>query len=260
MCLIVFGYRSTPEYYLVMAANRDEFYKRPTRSAQFWKSTPRILAGKDLRAGGTWLGIRQDGRIAAITNYRDMTSYDPEAKSRGELVSGYLKSEDTPEGYLSKLQERDDSYNGFNLLVGNLSQFYHYSNRENTINRIDPGIHGISNALMDTPWPKVNEAKRKFSALTDKEELTDSNLFNLLTDKKTYPMEELPDTGLSEKKEQAVSASFIQTPDYGTRCSTVIFIKYDGSIHFVERLYRSGSTTVIEENGYDFKIPEPIQS
>lgn len=258
MCLIVFGYRNVPDYYLVMAANRDEFYERPTRSARFWKSNPDLLAGKDLKAGGTWLGIRKNGRFAAITNYRDMNSYDPHAKSRGKLVSGYLKSEDSPKKYLSQLQQNAGEYNGFNLLVGDLSGFYHYSNRENRINLIKPGIHGISNALLNTAWPKVEESKDKFSTYTHEQKLTESNLFDLLLNKKTWPVQELPETGLTDEMEKAVSACFIQSPDYGTRCSTLIFIKYDGTVRFVERVYEPGTERVSEENGYDFTLAGPV--
>ncbi|MEX0994909.1 MAG: NRDE family protein [Balneolaceae bacterium] len=257
MCLIVFGYKSIPGYYLIMAANRDEFYERPTRSAGFWKSTPGILAGKDLRAGGTWLGMHRDGRFAAVTNYRDMSSHDPEAKSRGKLVSGYLKSKDPPESYLSHLQNQAGDYNGFNLLAGDLSDLYHYSNVENKINRIEPGIHGISNALMNTPWPKVEEAKKRFTDITDDQIETEANLFDLLTHKKTYPPDQLPETGLSGEMEKAVSACFIQTPDYGTRSSTLVFIKYDGTARFVERVYKPGTSRITEENGFDFTLPEP---
>ncbi|MEX2600937.1 MAG: NRDE family protein, partial [Balneolaceae bacterium] len=130
MCLLVFAYNSHPDYYLILAANRDEFYERPTRSARFWPESPSILAGKDLAGGGTWLGLHRDGRISALTNHRDMAGHDPDAKSRGELPTTFLESRDEPEDFLAGLNRSDDPYNGYNLIAGTLSSLCHYSNRE----------------------------------------------------------------------------------------------------------------------------------
>ncbi len=253
MCLIVFGYDTVPGYRLILAGNRDEFYDRPTRPADFWKREPYLLAGKDLAAGGTWLGIDKKGRISFLTNYRDMSMHNHEAKSRGHLVKNYLTNDETPFSYLENLNSPDE-YNGFNLFTGDHNSFYHFSNITREINKIEPGIHGISNALLNTPWPKVELAKNSFLKLTENGNLNEDRLFELLSNKKTHPAEKLPDTGLNPELEKAVSAIFIQTDKYGTRSSTVLYIKESGEMRFVERVYKPGSDDVDQENHFEFSI------
>ncbi len=251
MCLIVFGYRTIPGYKLVFAANRDEFYNRPTRPAGFWKDNRGMLAGKDLKAGGTWLGIHKNSRFGALTNYRDMKSHNPDARSRGHLVTQYLNGNQSAVQFLDQID--DEAYNGFNLLLGDMNSFWHYSNQTGEPIEIEPGIHGISNALLNTPWPKVESSKSRFRELVEEDELTTENLFGLLRNSDTYPEDSLPETGLSPELEKAVSATFIRTEKYGTRCSTLLFIRDDHSVRFVERTYQPGSTEVAQENGYEFK-------
>lgn len=253
MCLIVFGYNTIPGYRLILAANRDEFYERPTRAARFWDSDPSLLAGKDLVAGGTWLGVHKNGRIAALTNYRKMGSHNPDALSRGHLVTSFLQSRRPAKEFLTTLPN-PESYNGFNLLAGDAQSLYHFSNITARSTPVEPGIHGISNALMNSPWPKVEKAKQKFRTLMNSDSLHEENLFRLLADTETYPSDQLPETGLSPEMEKAVSAIFIRTKDYGTRCSTVVRIKEDGSVRFTERVFQPGTTRTEEENSFEFTI------
>ena len=253
MCLIVFGYDTIPGYRLILAGNRDEFYDRPTRAADFWEQEPNLLAGKDLTAGGTWLGINKKGRVSFLTNYRDMSTHNQDAKSRGHLVRNYLTGDYTPYSYLKNLNS-PNQYNGFNLFTGDHISFYHFSNVTRKIEKIEPGIHGISNALLNTPWPKVKMAKDSFQKLIENGNLNEDHLFDLLTNKKTHPAEKLPETGLDPELEKAVSAIFIQTGNYGTRSSTLLFIKDSGDMRFVERVYEPGSDVIDQENRFEFSI------
>ncbi len=253
MCLIVFGYRTVPGYRLIFAANRDEFYNRPTESARFWPENRNMLAGKDLKAGGTWLGVHRSGRYAALTNFRNLLTHNPDAKSRGHLVTEYLNSDSQPQDFLKSLNN-PESYNGFNLLAGDKNKFFHFSNRSMKITEVPPGIHSVSNAFMNTPWPKVTQAKKEFKTLAENDSLNEKNLFKLLLNKKTYPHDQLPETGLSPEMEKAVSAAFIKTENYGTRCSTILNIRDNGRVRFIERIFKPGTNEVEEENGYDFSF------
>lgn len=255
MCLIVFACQAVPGYRLVLAANRDEFYERPTLPARFRGENSEILAGKDLVAGGTWLGIHKKGCYAALTNYRDMSSHNPDAKSRGHLVKNYLENDKGTKKYLESIHNAAD-YNGFNLIAGDPKGLYHFTNQTMKTTRIQPGIHGISNAVLNTPWPKVKQSKEKFQELIENRTLSEEKLFKLLLNTKTYPEESLPKTGLPAEMEKSVSSIFIISPDYGTRCSTILFIKDDGSVRFVERTFFPGTSDIEEETGYDFKITD----
>ncbi len=253
MCLIVFGYKTIPGYRLILAANRDEFYERPTRAARFWDSDPFLLAGKDQVAGGTWLGVHKNGRIAALTNYRKMGFHNPDARSRGHLVTAFLQSRRPAGEFLSTFPD-PESYNGFNLLAADAQSFYHYSNITSRSTPVEPGIHGISNALMNTPWPKVEKAKQEFRKLMISNSLDEENLFRILANSDTYPSDQLPDTGLSPEMEKAVSAIFIRTEEYGTRCSTVVRIQDNGDVRFTERIFQPGTTRIEEENSFEFTM------
>ena len=166
MCLILFGLKSHPKYGLVIAANRDEYYERPTAPAAFWEDVPDLLAGRDLRAGGTWLGITIKGRIAAITNYRDPGFIISNAPSRGKLVSDFLLGKEVPLEYLGKLEQKANQYNGFSLIVGQKDDLCWFSNREDQPHHIEPGIHGLSNRFLDTPWPKVTQGRDAMAEVT----------------------------------------------------------------------------------------------
>jgi len=224
MCLIVFAYQTIPGYRLILAANRDEFYDRPSLPAGFREDNPDILSGTDLVAGGTWLGMNIRGRFAALTNYRDINSHNPEAKSRGHLIKDYLEYPLNASKYVENIQNAT-GYNGFNLIAGDRKEFYHFSNQTMKATKIEPGIHGISNALLNTPWPKVEESKKNLRNLIEKRDLSEMNLFKLLLSTKTYPEDSLPRTGLSPAMEKSVSSIFIKTSDYGTRCSSYPYNK-----------------------------------
>lgn len=252
MCLITFAYKAHPKYNLILAGNRDEFYGRPTRKAQFWdeEGKPNILAGKDLEAGGTWLGINKDGRWSALTNYRDPSIKKEDPPSRGEIVLDYLKNDYTGMDYLAELSKKAEVYNGFNLLVWDLKDFYHYSNQNKKVSRIEPGIHGLSNALLDTPWPKLTTANQELRTIISEEDFDKEELFKLLADDRTAPDSELPVTGIPKELEKAVSSIFIKTESYGSRCSTLLLIDKDGNIDFTERRFKPGTTRVEGEQHF----------
>lgn len=255
MCLIVFSFKNHKKYPLILAANRDEIFQRPSRPAQFWNSNKSVLAGKDLKAGGTWLGIAKKGRIGALTNYRDLGQKLDGERSRGEIVLDLLRSPDTVPDFLNRLQHRANLYNGFNLLAGNPELFYHFSNQNKEITEIEPGLHGISNAFLNTPWPKVEEAKTKFSQIINSsDDIDEKKIFTMLNSSKTYPPEDLPDTGLPPDLEKAVSSIFIDTKNYGTRCSTLLTIDNNGTARFVEKTYVRNAKEDPAVKRYEFQI------
>lgn len=240
MCLIVFAWDVHPKYKLVLAANRDEFYERPTAKAAFWQDHPSLLGGRDLKAGGTWMAISKSGRFSAVTNYRDLKNIKPEASSRGELPVGFLLGGMGPRAYLKALDVRADQYNGFNILVGDLNELAHYSNYERKVNVLRPGVYALSNALLDTSWPKVERSRQLFSAhITG--DFKHSELLDLMCDPLVAPDNELPDTGLSYELEKALSAMCIRTESYGTCCTSVITIEREKKIEFSERTYPVGN-------------------
>jgi uncharacterized protein with NRDE domain len=254
MCLITFAYKKHPKYELILAGNRDEFYGRPARPAQFWtdEGHPDILAGKDLEAGGTWLGIHKDGRWGALTNYRDPTIVKKDPPSRGELVINYLTSDNSAIEYLQHLSSSAQDYNGFNLLLWDSGHFYHFSNQSKRMTAIEPGVHGISNALLDTSWPKLNTANKKMEDLISSEEINKVELFELLMDRSKAEDENLPVTGIPRDLEKAISPIFIKTENYGTRCSTVLLIDKNGNVDFTEHTFKPGSTEIDSENHFSF--------
>jgi uncharacterized protein with NRDE domain len=237
MCLIFLALDAHPKFPLVIAANRDEFYDRPTAPASFWADAPELLAGQDLRAGGTWLGITRTGRIAALTNFRDPKLNRADAPSRGKLVADFLLSSETPALYLERLSHNSRQYNGFTLLTGERGQFYWYSNRGNAIRKLSSGIHGLSNHLVDTPWPKVSKGKEEMSRILAQEQVPVEGLFALLLDRTIVQDTLLPDTGVGLEWERILSPVFISSPTYGTRSSTVILVDQSGAAAFTERTF-----------------------
>jgi uncharacterized protein with NRDE domain len=240
VCLILLAWQSHPAYPLVVTANRDEFFQRRTASADFWPDHPQILAGRDLEAGGTWLGITRQGRFAALTNFRDPVRHRPDALSRGGLVAGFLAGTQGIDSYLDALDPA--AYNGFNLLLGDAANHGHlvaFSNVSGERHELAPGIYGLSNAFLDTPWPKVGAGKtalqQALDALPD-----ESALLRLLADPAVHPDDRLPATGVSPEWERLLSAAFIRSPDYGTRCSTVIKVGAGGTATFDEQTWLPG--------------------
>ena len=239
MCLILFSYNSHPDYKLILASNRDEFYNRPTEQAAFWGESGNILAGRDVKGGGTWLGVSREGKIAAITNYRDLEAVKNDAPSRGLLVSQYLQGDQKPGDYLSEISRQGQVYSGFNLLAGDLKELYYYSNMGGRLKRLTPGIYGLSNHLLDTPWPKVLKGKEGIQAVTRQADFDLNAVFDLLADPLSPMDNELPETGVGLEWERILSPLFIRSDIYGTRCSTVITIDYDSKVEFIERTFSS---------------------
>lgn len=236
MCLILFSWKAHSHHDLIVAANRDEFYNRPTRSAHAWQESPDLIAGKDLTAGGTWMGITKSGRFAALTNYRDPANINPEAPSRGHLTKEFLLSEVSPEAYLQALKKRNEPYNGFNLLVGNHDTLCYYNNVNHEIKALKPGIYGLSNALLNDPWPKVKQGMNKLKSLMKQDHPSAQALIKIVQNKSLASDQELPNTGVPIDWERSLSAMFIEMDGYGTRCSTAI-LKTGKKVHFNELTY-----------------------
>jgi uncharacterized protein with NRDE domain len=234
MCLLLISYDNHPLYKLIVAANRDEFYKRPAKPAGFWENKPYLLAGKDLQAGGTWLGITKQGRFAAITNYRE-TQNLKNSPSRGNLVMSFLESSEPANEFSERLIKTADKYNGYNLILMDSTSNCYFSNKTKNILTLSEGIYALSNHLMDTPWPKVEKSKKSFKSIINKEDVSTDELFHLLGDTSIPPDELLPDTGLGLEIERAVSPIFVSTPFYGTRSSTVVLIDRMNKVTFIEK-------------------------
>lgn len=254
MCLITFAERDHPKYSLILAANRDEFYNRPTRKAQFWieEGYPNILAGKDLEAGGTWMGIHKNKKWAALTNYRDPSQLKINAPSRGDLVLDFLKSEQSAQEFIAKVQNKSSLYNGFNILLGDAEGILHFSNHNNTITSVTTGVHGLSNALLDTPWPKLELAKSGLKQIIKSNQVEPNRLFDILKDDTKAEDSKLPQTGIPSHLEKAISSIFIKTEGYGTRCSTLLLIHKNGTIEFIERRYKPASHEILDEQYFKF--------
>lgn len=248
MCLLAFCLDAHPEYALVFAGNRDEQYDRPTAPATFWKDAPHVLAGRDLKSGGTWMGVTRAGHWSVVTNVRDPEQHTPDAPSRGHLVSRFLRNELDPEAYLTDLAARADRYNGFNLLCGSPADTFYLSNRPDLagddhpytggVHRVESGVHGLSNHLLDTPWPKVSYAMEGLNAVRQQGRLHTQDLLDLLNHREPFPDEDLPDTGVGPEAERMLSPLHITSEHYGTRSATVLLIGHDGTATFAERTFK----------------------
>lgn len=237
MCLIFLSLNNHPTYKLILAGNRDEFYNRKTAPAQFWQDHPNVLGGRDLEAGGTWLGMSKLGKVAMVTNYRDPQHIAPNAPSRGRLVSNFLIESDSAESYLKNLSSDGKSYNGFNLILGDANELWYYSNYKNGIEKLSSGFYGLSNHLLETSWPKVLRGKEKIKPILAQTNIDPDELFEVLYDNHEASDDQLPDTGLSLERERALSSMFIKIAGYGSRCSTVILISHENEVVFSERNY-----------------------
>ncbi|MCP4392650.1 MAG: NRDE family protein [Gammaproteobacteria bacterium] len=236
MCLILFAYRQHADYPLLLMANRDEYYARPTRDAHWWEETP-VFAGRDLEAGGTWLGINRQGRFAAVTNVREPGGMSPGKKTRGALTRDFLSADVPAETYLRDLAPRDRDYAGFNLLLGDDQGFWFYSNRDHGILRIEAGVYGISNGAFDEPWPKLSSGKQELAAMLNGE-VAATKLMEILTDHQIAADHELPQTGISLDIERMLSSRFIRSAEYGTRACTVLTIDRKNRVDFSEQNFR----------------------
>lgn len=251
MCTLVFAWDSHPRYRFVFAGNRDEFHDRPTECADWWAESP-ILAGRDLEAGGTWLAVDRSGRFAVVTNFREGRPPGAGNKSRGELITDFLKSDDC-DLFRERLDARTDAYSGYNLIYGDLrNALYYHSNRGHS-GGINPGLHGISNHLLDTPWPKVNRASAGLTELLAQPVIQTEQLLDILEQRQPADDSELPDTGVGVEMEKLLSSIFIVSPGYGTRCSTVMLLDRDGLLQFVERRFDPDGS-VAGESHFEFQL------
>jgi uncharacterized protein with NRDE domain len=260
MCLVVFAWKSHPRYRLVLAANRDEFHDRPAAPLAWWNDEPRVLAGRDLRGGGTWLGAARSGRFAVITNFRELErAPDADAPSRGDLVTRFLTGATSPKEYLDDLRGRAPRYAGFNLLAGGPRALHYFSNRDgNATQPVAPGVHGLGNHLLDSPWPKLLRCRARLAELLASDRLGPEQLFAMLGDRAPAVDDEIPDTGLPADWERALSAPFVVHQRYGTRCSTLLYVERNGHTALHERRYdATGALTGATRLAFDSAdVPE----
>jgi uncharacterized protein with NRDE domain len=239
MCLAIVALDAHPAFALVIAANRDEFHARAAAPAAWGDAPPfaRILAGRDLEAGGTWLGVRRDGRWALVTNVREGGRHDPNARSRGELVPEVLNADRTAADALRAFAAAGERYNGFNLLAGDAARAHWISNRGGDPALLERGLHGLSNALLDTPWPKLERTAARMRAWIARADTDTGALFTALADRTQAADPALPATGVTREWERLLSSPFIVSELYGTRCSTIFTIDRAGRARFHERTF-----------------------
>lgn len=240
MCLIVLAWKTHPDYPLLLLANRDEAYARPTAPLHAWKTQPALYAGEDLEQHGSWLGMTEQGRFAAVTNLRGVgpAQVSEPIRSRGHLVKDFLLSRRDPADYLDHVQAEASHYQGFNLLVGNLRSLMYFSNQPGIHPRLlTPGIYGLSNASLNTSWPKLEEAKVAFSRLISRRDPDFDAMLDMMHNQTRYPANLLPKTGVSPELEQALSSIFVKTDLYGTRCTTLMAWHRQGGARLLERSY-----------------------
>lgn len=260
MCLILFSLNQHPKYKFILAANRDEFYARQTAPAGYWSDHPHLLGGRDLEAiredgtCGTWMAMTAHGKIAMITNYRDFENLKTKAPSRGHLVSDYLIQNLDSESYLKKVESFKNDYNGFNLIVGDFNNLFYLSNYREGVERLTPGFYGLSNHLLQTPWPKVVLAKSQLEPLFRKSEIDPEELLTVMQNESQASDSELPNTGIGIDRERALSAMFIKTEGYGTRCSTIVLVKTSGETVFMERTFNFYDFS-FETKRFEFSLP-----
>lgn len=255
MCLILLSFNTHADDSLIVAANRDEYYDRPANPLAFWREAPHVLAGRDIRGGGTWLGVTRKGRIAALTNYRDPSAIMENAPSRGLLVRNFLEGTESPQNYLKQIQANAHQYNPFNLLVGDRSALYYYSNRNDEIRQLESGLYGLSNHLLDTPWPKVQKGKESLKTLIkSKKRVSPEDIFGILTDRSFPPARLLPDTGVSPEWERLLSPVFVTSRIYGTRSATALIINRSGHITVAERTFSPQTEGVERHDTRTFRL------
>lgn len=263
MCVLFVAWRVRPDAPLVVASNRDEFHGRPTAPAAFWDDAPHVLAGRDLKAGGTWTGVTSSGRWAAVTNVRAPRWMNHAApRSRGALVADFLRGDAPPADYAARITAERERFGGFNLLVGDGEALAYAATHLDAPRVLAPGFYGLSNATLDAPWPKVARGGRAFQRWIEADDLDEDALFALMRDEERAPDDLLPDTGVGVEHERMLSPLFIAGPDYGTRATTLLLVRADPGSHpgqvgrarFVERSFGPNG----EETGtvaYDFEVP-----
>jgi uncharacterized protein with NRDE domain len=257
MCCVLLSFKNHPRYRLVLAGNRDEFYDRPTAPADFWEDYPNVLAGRDLKEGGTWMGVTRTGQVAVLTNFRDPSHKKNDAPSRGHVVSDFLKSREGPLKYIQTLAPKAHLFNDFNLLLGDRNQIYFISNRDGTWRSLPAGIYGLSNHLLDTPWPKVARGRIAFSRmLSQQHEFASDAVFKILADTRQPDDRFLPDTGIGIDWERILAPIFVAGSDYGTRSSVVLLFDYENNAILTERSYTNSDPNVFSERKFEFKLSD----
>ena len=238
MCLIVFAWQSHPDYPLILAANRDEYYRRPTALADFWEDQPNILGGRDLSGGGTWLSLNRSGRLAAVTNYRE-ASESQAPRSRGELTTNFLNNDLNISTYAQQAMNNGHQYSGFNLLLNEGDQLLYCSNRQAEIQQLPPGVYTLSNHLLNSPWPKAVHTKKAFEQCISEKSVSSDQLAQCLHRRTPFPDEFLPNTGVSLELERMLSPPFIVSKEYGTRCTSIVLKNHQKGTLFVEQTYET---------------------
>jgi uncharacterized protein with NRDE domain len=238
MCTVFFAYKAHEKYPLIFMGNRDEFYDRPSMPAHFWDDDSSILAGLDMQENGSWTGITKSGQFAVVTNYRDFSQHKENTLSRGHLVRDFLIYKPFPQKYCEIVSLKADQFNPFNLVVGDMKELSYFSNMDQQVHILPPGIYGLSNHLLNTPWPKVATGKMVLKSIIDKhDQINPESLFNILDDKTIPPDDLLPNTGIGLDMERPLSSTFIEIPskNYGTRFQTVILVDDKMHVTFIER-------------------------
>jgi uncharacterized protein with NRDE domain len=258
VCLIVIAWRASAALPLVVGANRDEWRERPAQAAHWWEDAPDLLAGRDLQAGGTWMGVTRGGRFAAVTNYRDPSDRRPAARSRGSLVTEFLLGTESPQRFLAGLARRAREYNGFNLILGDRASLFYYGSREGEARPVEPGVHGLSNHLLDEPWPKVVRARARMQDALGSPDPAPA-LFEMLSDTTGAPDSELPATGVGIAWERRLAPALIAGADYGTRATTVMAVSSTGDVSFEERTRDStGAVSGTSVHRFSLTVAAPI--
>lgn len=241
MCIISFQYEPDSDKPLIVIANRDEFYARESQKAHYWDEASTVFGGLDVERGGSWLALNKNGRFAAVTNYRDFSLEQVGEKSRGELVSNFVESATPAMDYMKALQENRLLYGPMNLLVYDGENLVHFNNIENNLTVVKPGIHGLSNASIDTPWPKVERMKYLLQLAIAEDDLTVENLLTIGLDTEKPADARLPNTGVGLELERELSSIFVAREGYGTRNTSAIIMHKDGTVDFVEQSYHEGA-------------------
>lgn len=261
MCLILIAYKTHPRYDLVMVGNRDEFYARPTAPLGYWEDHPGVLAGRDLERMGTWLGITREGRFAAVTNYREGKPPQKSGPSRGDLVSGYLTGNIPPKEYMETVSRKAKEYSGFNLLAGDPGHLFYFSNRSTSIREVEPGVYGLSNHLLDTPWPKVARSLSSFRKVLAESDVIQMPLIqDILTSQEKVPDQALPNTGADLDWERLLAPVFITSPTYGTRGSYILLIDRKGKVMFFEQTWQPTRNEPVSAGERCFSFQKTVNS
>lgn len=254
MCLIVLAWHAHPAWPLIVAANRDEFHQRPAEPLHWWPDEPRIAAGRDLQAGGTWLGASRQGRFATVTNYRENLEVQTGERSRGALVTDFLTGSAPPLDFARGVDR--ERYAGFSLLAATPESVAYVSNRGDPARALAAGVYGLSNASLDTPWPKVARSRERLRSLIEADSVTQEGLFALLADREPADESGSPARDLPAAEARAVSAPFIVTPEFGTRCSTVLRLGANGEMQIDERRFDPGGGT-LGESSIRYRVAAP---